>query len=91
MWYIYIHNIKYYSAINSEILPLAATRLNLENTVFDIIYTQNLKMKQCIQQNRSRRTDTENRLAVTSGEREVGRGQDRGKGLRDTNYFIEIR
>ena len=28
----------------------------------------------------------ENKLAITSGEREEGDGQDRGRGLRSTNY-----
>ena len=30
----------------------------------------------------------ENRLVVTSGEREGGEGQDRGRGLRGTNYYV---
>ena len=36
---------------------------------------------------RNRLTDTENKLVVTSGEREVGRGKT-GRRLRDTNYYV---
>ena len=35
---------------------------------------------------RNKLTDTENKLVVTSGEREGG-GQDKGRGLRGTNYI----
>ena len=36
-----------------------------------------------IKQNRNRLTDIENKLVVNSGE-----GQDRGRGLRGTNYYV---
>ena len=41
-------------------------------------------------QNRNRLTDTENKLAVTKGEREGGRGKGKIKdmGLTDTNYYV---
>ena len=35
----------------------------------------------------NRLTDTENKLVVTSGDREGG-GQDRSIGLKDTNYYV---
>ena len=38
-------------------------------------------------QNRNRLTDIENKLVLTTREREVG-GQVRGMGLTDTNYYI---
>ena len=39
-------------------------------------------------QNRSRLTDTENKLVVTKGEREGGDRQIRGMRLRDTKYYV---
>ena len=38
---------------------------------------------------RSRLTDTENKLLVPSGEKEGGEGQNRGRGLRGTNYYVQ--
>ena len=58
--------------------------------LYVITYMWNLKNKteERIQQNRNRFTDLENKLEVTSGEREGGKGKDRGMGLRDTNYYV---
>lgn len=33
-------------------------------------------------------TDIKNKLVVTSGQKERGKGHDRGMGLSDTNYFV---
>ena len=38
--------------------------------------------------NRNRLTDIENKPVVTSRERESGEGQDTGRGLRGTNYYV---
>ena len=47
--------------------------------LYDITYMLNLKNKtnKCIEQNRNRFTDTENKLVVTNGEREGRRGKSR--------------
>ena len=37
----------------------------------------------------ARLSDIENRLVFTSVEREVGREQEIGIGLRDTNYYVQ--
>ena len=39
-------------------------------------------------QNRKRLTDIENSPVVTKGEREGRDGQNRGVGLKDTNYYV---
>ena len=73
---------EYYSAIKkSEILPLAATWMQLEIIIlsevsqtekdkYDITYMWNLKKwyKRTYLQNRNRLTDMENKLMVTKGE-----------------------
>ena len=83
MWYIY--TMEYYSAIkNNEIMPFAATQMDLEIIVIlsevsqtekykyhYITYMWNLK-KKCYRwtylQNRNRLTDIENKFKVTKGE-----------------------
>ena len=78
---------EYYSDIKkNEILPFAATWMDLEGIMlseisqtekdkilYDITYTWNLKNK-THSQKRSRLTDIENKLVVTSGKRKVGKG-----------------
>ena len=50
----------------------------------------NIKIKQMneYKKSRNRLTDKENELVVTSGEKVGGEGQDRGRGLRGTNYYV---
>ena len=36
---------------------------------------------------KKKQTDTMNKRVVTSGERQGTKGQDKGKGLRGTNYY----
>lgn len=54
-----------------------------EKQMLYITYTWNLnnKIDECIQQKRNRIADIENKLVVTTGEWEGGRGQDRVCGL----------
>ena len=74
---------EYYSAIKNEILPFAATWMDLEIIIlsevksdrerqisYDVTYTWNLKNwnKWTYLQNRNRLTDIENKLTVTKGE-----------------------
>ena len=84
--YIYTctHSMEYYSDIKkNEILPFAATWMDLEGIMlseisltekdkilYDITYTWSLKNKTHSQE-RSRLTDIENKLVVTSGEKGV--------------------
>ena len=59
-------------------------------TLYDITYMRNLKKTQQISEYNkkiSRLTDIEKKLVVTSREMEGG-GQNRGKGLRGTNYYV---
>ena len=93
MWYIY--TIEYYSAIKkNEILPFATTWVDLESimlseitqrktyTVCYHLYVDLKKNKRMNITKQNRLRDTENKLVVAS---EL-RGQDRGKGLRGTDY-----
>ena len=50
----------------------------------------NLKNKtnERMQQNRNKLTDIENKLMVTSGGMEEGRGKNRGRQLRGTNHYV---
>ena len=80
----------YYLAIKqNEILPFATMWMDLKGAFLNEIsqvekdkysmlsHIQNLKNKtnELTQQNRKRLTDIYNKLGVTSGEREVGRGK----------------
>ena len=85
----YPHNGVYYSAIKkNEILPFATTQKDLEgitlseisqrkaNTAVFFTYIKNLRNKPMnITKNRNRLTDTENKVVVTSREKEVRRGK----------------
>ena len=48
----------------------------------------NLKNKQVNITKRNRLTNIENKLVVTSGEWEGRKGKDRGRGLKDINYYV---
>ena len=88
MWYIY--TIEYYSAINTnEILPFVTTWMDLEGIMLNEIsqkekdkyyilsHIWNLKYE--MSEHNKTETGIENKLVVTSGDREVGRGK-RGTG-----------
>lgn len=79
---VYTHTQKYYSVIkNTKILPFAVTWIDLANIMLSeitwkekveysvITYIWNLKIKQMDKYNETN-TVTENKLAVSSGERE---------------------
>ena len=40
------------------------------------------------QMNECNKTETDSQIKRTSGEREGGEEQDRGRGLRSTNYYV---
>ena len=58
--------------------------------LYDTTYVESKKIQQTSEYNkrRSRLTDMEKKLVVTSGEREGEEGQDRSRGLRGTNYYV---
>ena len=86
---LYIYTVEYYSAMwKNEIMPFATTCLGLEGIMLsEISQTQKGKyytisvicgskntINQWIKKKKSRLTNIENKLLVTSGERKVGRG-----------------
>ena len=92
---------EYYSAIKKEILTFVATWMDLESIMLsEISQTEkdkyslislimwNLKKYKLVNVTKSRLTDTENKLGITSEERAGVEGQDRGRGLRGKNYYV---
>ena len=83
----YIQNVILLSHKNNEILLFSTTWLDLESimhseirqkekdTLFYHLYMESKNKNECIQQNSNGLTDIENKFGVTSGERELGRGE----------------
>ena len=97
MWYIYIR--EYYSAIKkNEILPFSIASMDLEGIMLSeisqrekdkhyILSLRNLKNKT----NDYNKTETDLHREQTSGYQwgeGSKEGQDRGRGLRGTNYYV---
>ena len=83
----------------NEILPYATKQMVLESIMLSrisqrqilyvITYMQNLKNKDKLMNIKKQRfKDAENKLIDTSEEREAGKGQDKGRGLKDTNCYV---
>ena len=78
-------------------LPFGTTQINLEGFVLSeisqtekdkhyvITYMSNLKNKTNEYNKTKTDSDIENKFAITSGERKK---EDRGRGLRGTNYYV---
>ena len=90
---------EYYLSVQYEMLLVASTWFNLENSDFSeisqiekdkhfvITYLCNLKNKQMYIAKRNRLKDIENKTVVTNGKRDGRRGKWSGR-LRDTNNCV---